>query len=84
MYNATYVSKIIGVGVYNFLVLGFIPGTNIQITFQTWVDAFGLVLFAYCGFRLYQRYRFSGFELMPIRQPLHASQLHQRLRQTVR
>jgi hypothetical protein len=29
---------------YSFLVLGLIPGTNIQITFQTWRNAIVVVL----------------------------------------
>ncbi len=68
---------------YSFLVLGLIPGTNIQINFWAWVIIMiGLTVAAY-------RLRFRVTRLISswwhqfdeedaARRPLHASQLHLR------
>jgi hypothetical protein len=61
---------------YNLLVLGLVPGTNLQITFKTWLDVLGLVVAAYGATSLY-RGRFT-IGAVNVRQPLHASQLHSR------
>lgn len=58
---------------YNFLVLGLVPGTNIQITFKTWLYALAVALLTY---NLYRHTRALG--AVAVRQPLHASQLHNR------
>ncbi len=63
---------------YSFFILGQIPGTNLQITFQTWIN---VMMLAFCAwliwhFRVYEL--FVKHVLTP-RQPLHASQLHRRL-----
>lgn len=80
--------------VYSLLVLGLIPGTDIQIGFSAWVVMMIVLLI---GFKLYRQRvaravrslametwkRFEGhYDL--VRQPLHASQLHRRLTQTAR
>jgi hypothetical protein len=63
--------------VYNFIVLGIVPGTNLQITFQTWLDALGLILVAAVGSWLYFKYQ-PTLEKATVRAPLHARQLHPR------
>lgn len=59
---------------YNFLVLGLVPGTNIQITFKAWLYALTLGLLAY----LLVSYRHQTIEQVSLRQPLPASRLHNR------
>jgi hypothetical protein len=59
---------------YNFLVLGMIPDTNIVITFQAWLNLLGLIFVAYLIRRFFQRRTFTEFA--PVRVPLHANQLH--------
>lgn len=63
---------------YSFLVLGLIPGTNISISFQAWLVLGGLLLAARPAYKLYLRCQALMTESM-VRQPLPASQLHQRL-----
>jgi hypothetical protein len=63
--------------IYNFFVLGIIPGTDTQITFQTWAKGFPLLLVLYTLYRFYQR-RGLVIDALPGRQPLPASLLHQR------
>lgn len=68
---------------YTFLVLGLIPGTNIQINFWAWIII--MVGLAIAGYRL--RTRIVGYVkawwdqldgTQTTREPLHASQLHLR------
>lgn len=61
---------------YNFLVLGMIPGTQIQITFETWFIAFILFVAVVKVYRLITVRRQSI--LLTVRIPLHANQLHLR------
>lgn len=63
---------------YSFIVLGIIPGTNIQITFTTWFDAMLLALSIILTIRLYRLVKAQGFEHGITRQPLFAQQLHSR------
>jgi hypothetical protein len=72
---------------YAFLVLGIIPGTNIQIGFELWlriVAAFASsVIISYYVLRIYEFFKLTNGLLpsyVPIRAQLHASQLHQRAR----
>ncbi len=69
---------------YEFIVLGMVPGTNIQISFELWlklvagVSAYALL----CAFAIWT-YRFFKFtdQLLSVRgdhSPVSASQLHQR------
>ena len=61
---------------YTFLVLGLIPGTNLQITFKTWLDLVGLIIVALLSYKLHN----DHLARLPLaRRPLHASQLHRRL-----
>lgn len=61
----------------SFIVLGLVPGTNFQITFELWLQvAAGLV-----GLWLvFYAYKFMTFPIpdQEAHQPLHASQLHHR------
>lgn len=75
---------------YSFLVLGLIPGTNIQIGFWTWmVLMVGLII----TFKIYKRRLYRAIENWwhkfdeetdVARKPLPASQLHRRLNQMAR
>jgi hypothetical protein len=62
---------------YSFFVLGIIPGTTIQITFQGWLDAVELAIALYCTVWLYRHRR--AIRATFSRTPLPANQLHQRL-----
>lgn len=58
----------------NFLVLGIIPGTNIQISFEVWLTTAAVLA---CG----AVYAVRGLQAQPVaakRLPLHASRLHRR------
>ena len=62
---------------YTFLVLGFIPGTTFQITFQLWLDAVATVSVALLLVWLLTNHRtVTIVALAPIRIPLDARQLH--------
>lgn len=64
---------------YNLLVLGLIPGTNIQIGFYAWIILV-LALFIAVYFihkKILEIISQPDLEL-EIRQPLHANQLHSR------
>jgi hypothetical protein len=66
---------------YAFLVLGLIPGTNIQISFQAWLFIAPVLLVAAIILRpraLQWWHKFG--EDQASRRPLHASQLHLRAR----
>jgi hypothetical protein len=65
---------------YSFLVLGMIPGTNLQITWQIVLDMAGFTLIA-CALRVLYAYRHRiELIIMPVsHQRFHASQLHQRI-----
>lgn len=75
---------------YSFLVLGLIPGTNIQIDFWAWIILMaGLIiittLFKQHAIRLVANWWHRFDEAAGAgRRPLHASQLHQRLHQMAR
>jgi hypothetical protein len=61
---------------YSFLVLGLIPGTNLQITFKSWLALAGWTV----GAAIVYRYRndLTPVAVAPKRTVLHASQLHHR------
>jgi hypothetical protein len=70
---------------YSFLVLGLIPGTDIQINFWAWIVI--MIGLLYAGHRLRPRltayisrwwHQFDDSDTL--RQPLHANQLHLRAR----
>lgn len=62
---------------YSFFVLGIIPGTNIQITFQGWLDIIELAVALYGVAWLYRHRR--AIKTAFARTTLHANQLHQRI-----
>lgn len=68
---------------YSFLVLGYVPGTSLQINFQGWLDIASLLAVAFM-IRQYLKHRQLVNEWVQVRQPLHASQLHRRLTPTAR
>jgi hypothetical protein len=59
---------------YDLIVGGFLPGTNIQISFQAWIVLFLLVAIA-AGFGLTKYKRID----LARHTGLHATQLHERL-----
>jgi hypothetical protein len=68
---------------YTFLVLGLIPGTNIQINFYAWIIIMvGLAIIAYRLRPRVVRYLSSWWhqfdDTKTDREPLHASHLHLR------
>jgi hypothetical protein len=63
---------------YSFLVLGFIPGTNIQISFVAWLVMLVGSPLAVLAFALRHRLqRAARLQALSLRRPLYASQLHQ-------
>ncbi len=68
-----------GVSMYSFIVLGIIPGTNIVISFETWLVTLVVALFIAVRYRRYVQAWGRAADLLPVRVPLHASQLHQRV-----
>lgn len=64
---------------YNFLVLGLIPGTNIQIGFYAWIALVISLMVAtyFANKKILQIINAPDFEF-EIRKPLHANQLHSR------
>lgn len=77
--------------VYSFIVLGLIPGTNIQIGFWAWI---ALTILFFIGFRIYKGrlttiisgwwHQFDDENYLLSRTTLHASQLHRRLHRAAR
>lgn len=63
---------------YSFIVLGIIPGTNIQITFTTWLNAMLLAVTIVLLVRLYRMVASEETSTIMSRQPLFAQQLHSR------
>ena len=68
---------------YSFLVLGLIPGTNVQISFQAWLVLLACLPFAaVIAFKLlrpYARQLIQWGQAVAPRQPLPASYLHLRV-----
>ena len=70
---------------YSFIVLGLVPGTNIQISFELWLQfVAGLTIYILlCIFAVwtYRFFRLTNHLLAPTqrRSPLYATQLHQRV-----
>ena len=71
---------------YNFLLSGYVPGTNIQVTFRTWLYGICLLTLAYIVLKPFIKRRLNRFManllLEPAHRPLHASRLHHRRHQT--
>lgn len=60
----------------NLIVMGDVPGTDLQITFGVWLGIAGGLIATYLTYKLLSGRR--QFAAAFARQPLHASQLHQR------
>ena len=79
MYNV----QLIEVQMYTFIVLGIVPGTNIQVSFELWrlviLEFFGCVFVCWALLKFYDRVRSSN-NYLQLRAVLHATQLHQRVR----
>jgi uncharacterized protein HemY len=69
---------------YSFLVLGLVPGTNIQISFQAWLYMAALLLLVVILLKSPLRRLLELGQASAPRLPLHANQLHQRNRLTAR
>lgn len=67
---------------YTFLVLGIIPGTDFQITFEMWLEIAKSLLLAlfvvYAGSRMYRTVHLEAQDCILLRKELPASRLHQR------
>ncbi len=63
---------------YSFLVLGRVPGTNLQISFQNWLVLAAVLAFAAIVIKLQITFRSEAYATATSRVPLHASRLHQR------
>lgn len=64
---------------YSLLVLGIIPGTNIQISFQVWLQFASILAGVVMATVLLRVHRASLSQMLKTRTTLHASQLHSRL-----
>ena len=62
---------------YSILVLGLIPGTNIQVSFVAWL-AVSAIAATFVLVLLVQYYRNRREIWLPAHYPKHANQLHQR------
>jgi hypothetical protein len=69
---------------YSFLVLGIIPGTNIQISFQAWLVMLALSPFAGLALKPRLLHMLEWGVAAQSHSPLHASQLHHRIQPTAR
>lgn len=69
---------------YSFLVLGLIPGTNLQITFQDWLNIILLTIAGSGIALLYLRRHQLLDDLYIVHRPVPAWQLHQRLMSSAR
>jgi len=70
---------------YSILVLGLIPGTNIQISFKAWlIIVAGLLVLAPVLIVSLKRLIAFGKANTSYPQPLHANLLHHRLQHTAR
>lgn len=65
---------------YSFLVGGFVPGTNVQLSFQTYLAIMSLLVGSISIVWIEKRRHYLAAATIQLRQPLHASQLHQRVR----
>lgn len=64
---------------YNFVVLGLVPGTNIQISFQAWLGMMGALSVALPLVWTTITNRLRSLRHTPaVRRTLHARELHQR------
>jgi hypothetical protein len=69
---------------YSLLVLGLIPGTNIQLSFWAWLIIMPLLAALSLRLKPHIRHFIAWGKAAPPRLPLSASQLHRRLQLTAR
>jgi hypothetical protein len=62
---------------YNFIVLGIVPGTDLQIDFDMWLKLLEMAVLVYAVFKLKIVHQTLAGQTW-VRRPLHASQLHLR------
>lgn len=63
---------------YSFLVLGYIPGTNIQLSFGETLALMIILVGIFAIGTMELRHYLRKFDQLVVRRPLHASQLHLR------
>ena len=64
---------------YTFLVLGLIPGTNIQLSLQAWLGIMAGLAVAFVKLKPYAHRLVQWGQATAPRTIVHASQLHRRL-----
>lgn len=69
---------------YNVIVLGLVPGTNVQISFQAWLAATATLPLLYLIIKPLTQRLLAVKQITMVRLPLPATQLHLRIRQTAR
>lgn len=69
---------------YSFLVLGLIPGTNIQLSFQAWLVVMATLPFVASRLKAPVRELIELGKAPTPHLPQHASHLHHRLQRTAR
>ncbi len=69
---------------YSFLVLGLVPGTNVQISFQGWLVLMAVLAVATPVMWSGLKRRLLAYQPVVLRTPLDASQLHHRRHPTAR
>ncbi len=69
---------------YTFIVLGIVPGTTIQVSFELWrlvvLEFLGCAFVCWVLLKVYDYVRSSNEYFLPMRAVVHATQLHQRAR----
>jgi hypothetical protein len=61
---------------YSFLVLGLVPGTNLQITFRAWINIIALGLSVVCLAYLKRVRRLNNRQTEAVREPIRTSRSH--------
>jgi hypothetical protein len=69
---------------YSFLVLGLVPGTNIQLSFQAWLIVVTVLLLLAPLIKILLKRLIEFGKATTPSQPLHASLVHHRLQHTAR
>lgn len=66
----------LGCEMYDLIVLGQVPGTDIEITFAMWMSVLAGLATIYYSYKLVRGRRMA---MAFVRKPLHANQLHLRV-----
>ena len=69
---------------YSFLVLGLVPGTNIQLSFQAWLVVMAVLLLLAPLIKILLKRLIEFGKASAPSQPLHANLVHHRLQHTAR